>query len=387
MVWDADIYLLDILIFRSLVLAAAAFFICKYTSNATRWFLSILLCSLVLTVIFADSYVCRSWLLNIRRNGWGRVDLNCNFLEEQPVPATQEDRRDLICCCLEEPLPGIPSFNYEKPNMMKPARSEVMTVTPWLAPVVWTGTYNRGILNKDFERKNYTIGLTVFALGSYWKLLKRFLESADKFFMVGHKVIYYVYTDLLEKVECTTTQTDRKCKVYKMSTIDSKIRVFMKRMEMLQLHIKTKVIDVQYLVCADVDLVFHDEVGVEILGDLVATLHPDFYKYPRGGLTFERRESSQAYIPKTEGDFYYQANFFAGTPQEIYRLTKTCDQAIKTDDLKGIIAVFHDESHFNKYLLHHKPTKILSPEYVWRRDLHMQPEIKTVRIIHGEKNL
>ncbi|XP_078514963.1 histo-blood group ABO system transferase-like [Lissotriton helveticus] len=362
MVWDADIYLLDILIFRSLVLAAAAFFICKYTSNTTRWFLSILLCSLVLTVIFADSYFCR--------------------------PSTQEDRQDLNCNFLEElPVPSLFSFNYEKPNIMQPQRSEVMTVTPWLAPVVWTGTYNRDILNKDFERKNCTIGLTVFALGSYWKLLKRFLESADKFFMVGHKVIYYVYTDLPEKVECTTTQTDRKCKVYKMSTIDSKIRVFMRRMEILQLHIKSKVIDVQYLVCADVDLVFHDEVGVEILGDLVATLHPDFYKYPRGGLTFERRESSQAYIPKTEGDFYYQANFFAGTPQEIYRLTKTCDQAIKTDDLKGIIAVFHDESHFNKYLLHHKPTKILSPEYVWRRDLYMQPEIKTVRIIHGEKNV
>ncbi|XP_078496196.1 histo-blood group ABO system transferase-like isoform X2 [Lissotriton helveticus] len=348
MFWDADIYLLDIFIFRSLVAAAAAFFIWKPSTQE---------------------------------------DLNCNFLEELSVPATQEVRRDLNCSCLEEPLPGIPSFNYEKPNMMQPQSSEVMTVTPWLAPVVWTGMFNRDILNKVFERKNCTIGLTVFALGSYWKLLKRFLESADKFFMVGHKVIYYVYTDLPEKVECTTTQTDRKCKVYKMSTIDSKIRVFMKRMEILQLHIKSKVIDVQYLVCADVDMVFHDDVGVEILGDLVATLHPGYYKDGRDGLTFERRKSSQAYIPKNEGDFYYQANFFAGTAQEIYRLTKTCDRAIKADNRKGIIAVFHDESHFNKYLLHHKPTKLLSPEYVWRRDLPMQQEIKTIRIMHGEKNV
>ncbi|XP_069490064.1 histo-blood group ABO system transferase 1-like [Ambystoma mexicanum] len=277
--------------------------------------------------------------------------------------------------------------NYDKPDIMNPVRTDVMLVTPWLAPVVWTSTFNRVILNKLFESKNCSIGLSVFALGSYTKLLKRFLESSDKFFMVGHKVIYYVYTDQPEDVECITTQTDRQCKIYKTASYDSKIRVFMKRMEILHLDIKSGLIDVQYLVCADVDLVFQDDVGVEILGDLVATVHPDFYKTGRDIFTYERRPTSQAYIPREEGDFYYQANLFAGTVEEIYHLTKSCDEAIKIDDSKGIVAVFHDESHFNKYLLYHKPTKILSPEYIWRRGLPQTSEIKTIRIIHGDKNI
>ncbi|XP_078510930.1 histo-blood group ABO system transferase 1-like [Lissotriton helveticus] len=381
MLWDTDTYVLDIFIFRSIVVAAAIFFIYKYTESTTRYFLSILLFSLVLIVIFADSYFCRTSLKFERQSGTGNISTTCRH-------PTQEDRRELNCNSLDvQHVPDLPSVNYEKPNIMQPQSSEVMTVTPWLAPVVWTGTFNRDILNKDFERKNCTIGLTVFALGGYWKLLKRFLESADKFFMVGHKVIYYVYTDQPEKVECVTKHTDRKCKVCKTSSYDSRIRVFMKRMEILQLDIKSKVIDVQYLVCADVDLVFHNDVGVEILGELVATVHPDYYKNGRDGLVYERRESSQAYIPGNEGDFYYQANFFAGTVQEMYRLAKKCDDAIKTDDSKGIIAVNHDESHFNKYLLYHKPTKLLSPEYIWRRDLPVKPEIKTIRIIHGDKNL
>ncbi|XP_078510923.1 histo-blood group ABO system transferase-like [Lissotriton helveticus] len=262
-----------------------------------------------------------------------------------------------------------------------------MIVTPWLAPVVWSGTFNRDILNQQFKDKNCTIGLSVFALGSYWKLLKPFLDSADKFFMMGHKVIYYVYTDQPDKVKCTTFLDDRECKVYKTSSYDSKERVFMKRMEILHLDIKSKNIDTQYLVCADVDIVFHDHVGVEILSDLVATLHPGFFKAGRSGFTYERRSSSQAYIPSNEGDFYYQANLFAGKVQEIYSLTKSCDEGIKIDDSKGIMAVYHDESHFNKYLLHHKPTKILSPEYIWSWTIRRTSDIRRIKIIHGDKNI
>ncbi|KAJ1130906.1 hypothetical protein NDU88_009250, partial [Pleurodeles waltl] len=57
------------------------------------------------------------------------------------------------------------SIQYEKAVILKPSSIEVMTVTPWLAPVVWTGTFNRDILNSEFEKKKHTIGLTVFALG------------------------------------------------------------------------------------------------------------------------------------------------------------------------------------------------------------------------------
>ncbi|XP_069056560.1 histo-blood group ABO system transferase 2-like isoform X1 [Pleurodeles waltl] len=362
MFWDTDTYVMDIFIFRSIVAAAAIFYIYKYTENSTRCYLSLLLFSLSLIVIFVDIYLYRQ----------------CD---------TEKDCHTGNTGMLKAFNPGSERLIYEKPNILQPPRTNVMIVTPWLAPVVWTGTFNRDILNQQFKDKNSTIGLSVFALGGYWKLLKAFLETSDKFFMMGHKVIYYVYTDQPDKVECTTIHNDRECKVYKTSSYDSKARVFMKRMEILHLDIKSKKIDVQYLVCADVDIVFHDQVGVEILSDLVATLHPGYYKTDRSYFTYERRTSSQAYIPSNEGDFYYQANFFAGKVQEIYQMTKSCDEAIKIDDSNGIIAVYHDESHFNKYLLHHKPTKILSPEYIWSWTIRRTSDIQTIRVIHGEKNI
>ncbi|XP_069056564.1 histo-blood group ABO system transferase-like isoform X4 [Pleurodeles waltl] len=317
MFWDTDTYVMDIFIFRSIVAAAAIFYIYKYTENSTRCYLSLLLFSLSLIVIFVDIYLYRQ----------------CD---------TEKDCHTGNTGMLKAFNPGSERLIYEKPNILQPP---------------------------------------------YWKLLKAFLETSDKFFMMGHKVIYYVYTDQPDKVECTTIHNDRECKVYKTSSYDSKARVFMKRMEILHLDIKSKKIDVQYLVCADVDIVFHDQVGVEILSDLVATLHPGYYKTDRSYFTYERRTSSQAYIPSNEGDFYYQANFFAGKVQEIYQMTKSCDEAIKIDDSNGIIAVYHDESHFNKYLLHHKPTKILSPEYIWSWTIRRTSDIQTIRVIHGEKNI
>lgn len=43
-------------------------------------------------------------------------------------------------------------------------RSDALTVTPWLAPIIWEGTFNIDLLNEQFWLQNLTVGLTVFAV-------------------------------------------------------------------------------------------------------------------------------------------------------------------------------------------------------------------------------
>lgn len=45
---------------------------------------------------------------------------------------------------------------------------------------------------------------------------------------------------------------------------------------------------------------------------------------------------------------------------EVYRLTRACHEAMTVDQANHIEAVWHDESRLNKYLLSHKPSKVLS---------------------------
>ncbi|XP_035317846.1 histo-blood group ABO system transferase isoform X1 [Cricetulus griseus] len=277
---------------------------------------------------------------------------------------------------------------YAQPKVLTPSRNDVLVLTPWLAPIIWEGTFNIDILNEQFRLQNTTVGLTVFAIKKYVVFLKLFLETAEQHFMVGHKVTYYVFTDRPADVPQVPLGAGRKLVVLTVRNYTRWQDVSMHRMEMISRFSEQRFLhEVDYLVCADVDMKFSDHVGVEILSALFGTLHPGFYSSSREAFTYERRPKSQAYIPRDEGDFYYMGAFFGGSVVEVHRLTKACHQAMVKDKANGIEAVWHDESHLNKYLLYHKPTKVLSPEYMWDQKLLGWPSVmKKLRYVAVPKN-
>ncbi len=42
---------------------------------------------------------------------------------------------------------------------------KVVALTPWLAPIVWEGTFDSFLIDSIYKQKNITIATTVFALG------------------------------------------------------------------------------------------------------------------------------------------------------------------------------------------------------------------------------
>nr|XP_028690481.1 histo-blood group ABO system transferase isoform X2 [Macaca mulatta] len=298
---------------------------------------------------------------------------------------------DADCTAFREPdglqRVSLPRMVYPQPKVLTPWK-DVLVVTPWLAPIVWEGTFNIDILNEQFRLQNTTIGLTVFAIKKYVAFLKLFLETAEKHFMVGHRVHYYVFTDQPAAVPRVALGTGRQLSVLGVRAYKRWQDVSMRRMEMISDFCERRFLsEVDYLVCADVDMEFRDHVGVEILTPLFGTLHPAFYGSSREAFTYERRPQSQAYIPKDEGDFYYMGAFFGGSVQEVQRLTRACHQAMMVDQANSIEAVWHDESHLNKYLLRHKPTKVLSPEYLWDQQLLGWPAVlRKLRFVAVPKN-
>nr|XP_034958901.1 N-acetyllactosaminide alpha-1,3-galactosyltransferase-like [Zootoca vivipara] len=45
------------------------------------------------------------------------------------------------------------------------ARTDMPTLTPWSAPIIWEGTVGKPVLDNYYKQQKVTIGLTVFAIG------------------------------------------------------------------------------------------------------------------------------------------------------------------------------------------------------------------------------
>ncbi|XP_076843759.1 globoside alpha-1,3-N-acetylgalactosaminyltransferase 1-like isoform X2 [Brachyhypopomus gauderio] len=275
---------------------------------------------------------------------------------------------------------------YKQPSVLN--GKDVITVTPWLAPVVWDDTFDTTLIDAIYKTQNITIATTVFALGKYVQLLKDFLESAEKHYLQGYLVHYYIFTDQPEAVPMVTLGANRSLTTLKIPSSNLWQEISLGRMEKLEELIESRLAnEVDYIFSLDVDTKFYDHWGAETLGEIVAVIHPGYYSTARDEFPYERRPESQAYIPQGIGDYYYGGAVIGGLVKEVHKLVKTCRIQLDVDKANSIEAAWQEESHLNKYFLYNKPTKVLSPEYLWQDLRYKINDVKLIRLSQVITNL
>jgi len=140
-----------------------------------------------------------------------------------------------------------------------------------------------------------------------------------------------------------------------------------------------------YLFSLDADLVPFKEVTSAINGDLVGLIHPGFRASEPKDFTFERRPESSAYIAEGEGEHYYQASIYGGKAANILELWKALKSNLEADSAKGLVAVWHEESHLNRYFLEHPPTLQLGASYSFPTGWNIPEE--SMIIEHRDKKM
>lgn len=203
------------------------------------------------------------------------------------------------------------------------------------------------------------IGLLVVATGKYIQFVKPLLDSADTYFCPEDDVTYFIFTDgeLAESERVVKFHHTRIGWPYDT----------MMRCTMYLAH-ADELSKMDYLFACDADMRFVDIVGTEILSERVATQHPGFVG-KRG--TYETNELSTACVRSGEGVHYFAGGFYGGSAQEFLKMTRTMVKNIYTDLEKKFIAVWHDESHLNRYFIDNPPTKILTPSYCYPESWHL----------------
>lgn len=197
------------------------------------------------------------------------------------------------------------------------------------------------------------IGLLIVATGRYIEFVKPLIDSANKYFCTNHQITYFVFTDGQPPKANNIIRLEHKRLGWPFDTM-MRLAVYNKYAPQLS--------KMDYLFAVDADMRFVAPVGDEIIGERVATQHPG-YVGRRG--TYETRRESTAYVGNNEGVHYFCGGFNGGSAKEYLKLAKTITENVEKDLAKGIIAVWHDESHINRYFIDNPPTAILSPSYCY----------------------
>lgn len=207
------------------------------------------------------------------------------------------------------------------------------------------------LLPNFLQAKN--VGLLIVATGKYSQFVEPLIESAEKYFLKKHNVTYFVFTD---------GQAPKKSNV--VTIVQKRLGWPYDTMMRFAMYAEHKKIykNMDYLYACDADMLFENYVGDEILGERVGTLHPG-YLGKKG--TPEHNWQSAAYIAPGTNKYYFAGGFNGGSYAEFIKMAEIITSNIHQDLDKGIIAVWHDESHLNCYYLHNEPTVILSPSYCY----------------------
>ena len=205
------------------------------------------------------------------------------------------------------------------------------------------------------------IAVLYICTGKYHIFFHDFYESCERCFLKEVEKTYFVFSDHKE-----LSDIDKVHFIYKECEgfpIDSlfRFRTFLMAEKELEKYdyIYFFNSNIQFVAPVDETILPGEKNGYLCCLDADYNLvypHPCFYPY-------ERRKQSTAYVPRGEKEYhYYHAGVNGGRVKEYLEMCRTLKDNIEQDYKNGIVALYHDESHVNKYFSEH-PCLSLHSEY------------------------
>lgn len=228
------------------------------------------------------------------------------------------------------------------------------------------------------------VGLLLIATNKYIDFLQQLVTSADKYFLSNCEVTYYIFTNHTT----VNLETNRQ---FQIIPIEHKPFPYSTLMRYSFFDNASNILSSNdYLFYSDVDMLFVDNVGDEVLSERVVTRHPGYYDKQGNPSYFEQmcgvwnpietNSNTLACIQPTEDVKYFAGGFNGGSSTEFLKMSNTIATNINKDLSNNIIAKWHDESHLNRYALDNPPTLELSPSYCYGESMTIPFEKKLLAL-------
>ena len=239
-----------------------------------------------------------------------------------------------------------------------------------------------GFLNKE-STEIKRIGIYCICTGNYINFLEQLILSVQKNFLVEYNKIYFIVSDLPNLVE-------KICKKHKVNHLIKRtskkgfpLDTLYRYNYLLDFDVEIEILcDVIYYL--DVDMKINNLIDDDILPTknnmLVVTEHPGFYN--NNNATYEENINSTAYVNKNLINLKYIAGGFnGGITHYFLKMATEINNNIFLDKSKDIIAIWHDESHLNKYFIKNSHKfKILNHKYCYPESYTENNDIKIIAL-------
>ena len=209
------------------------------------------------------------------------------------------------------------------------------------------------------SQRRVHVAVLLIATGKYHVFVEPLIGSLKKHFLPGHDVRYILWSDRKMEADICLHHPHEP---WPGPTLN-RYKKFLSMRPLLE--------EFDYLYYMDVDMRAVGTIGDEILGDRVNVLHP-YFVGKRG--TPETRIKSTAYISPRQPMRYFAGGFQGGSSACFLSMAESIHERIEIDKQNEITAVWHDESHLNRYLVSHPPTVVLSPSYCYPESQSMPYE-------------
>jgi len=209
------------------------------------------------------------------------------------------------------------------------------------------------------------ICILTIATNKYIQFVEELYNNLAEHFLTDHELHCILFTDH----EVETSDNVTVCKIdhepWPMPTL-KRYNYFMQMKDFIS--------SFDYCFYFDVDMKLVEDVKEEVLGDLVATRHPGQSFMGIMNCSYDRNPKSLAYIPYGEGNNYYAGGFNGGRTKNFLEMSEIIADRVNRDLENGVIALWHDESHLNRYLVDNPPTVELDPSYCYPEAALKHPE-------------
>ena len=202
------------------------------------------------------------------------------------------------------------------------------------------------------------VALLIIATGKYDVFIPPLLESARAFFLPQCDLQFVLFSDRAWPPDDDLTVVPQEHRPWPFPALH-RFHSYLSQRVALQTF--------QYVFSIDADMLFVDTVGDEVLEDLVAVLHPAFLS-ERG--TPETNPESVAFIGPNEKLTYFAGAFFGGRASIFWQMAAEIAANIDIDLAHKMIAVWHEESHLNRWFVDHPPSKVLDVSYCYGLGFH-----------------